>query len=131
MTGAEAAIALNNNAAAVLIMLTALASGGETVVSRENLWRLEEVPDSGCMQPEWNDAVEVGTTNRTYLGGLRKCSDREYSCFSESYTSNYQITGFTHEAELAELAKQHITAEFPFWWILEEPCGYCFLWNRA
>ena len=106
LTGAEAAITVNNNAAAVLLMLTALASGGETVVSRGELVEIGgkfRIPDvcsqSGTM------LVEVGTTNRTYLEDYENAVTANTAAFLKVHTSNYQITGFTHEAELAELAE--------------------------
>ena len=106
LTGAEAAIAVNNNAAAVLLMLTALASGGETVVSRGELVEIGgkfRIPDvcsqSGTM------LVEVGTTNRTYLEDYENAVTENTAAFLKVHTSNYQITGFTHEAELTELAE--------------------------
>ena len=106
LTGAEAAITVNNNAAAVLLMLTALASGGETVVSRGELVEIGgkfRIPDvcsqSGTM------LVEVGTTNRTYLEDYENAVTANTAAFLKVHTSNYQITGFTREAELTELAE--------------------------
>lgn len=97
---------MNNNAAAVLLMLTALASGGETVVSRGELVEIGgkfRIPDvcsqSGTM------LVEVGTTNRTYLEDYENAVTENTAAFLKVHTSNYQITGFTHEAEFVELAE--------------------------
>lgn len=106
LTGAEAAIAVNNNAAAVLLMLTALASGGETVVSRGELVEIGgkfRIPDV-CSQ-SGTTLVEVGTTNRTYLEDYENAVTENTAVFLKVHTSNYQITGFTHEAELTELAE--------------------------
>ena len=94
LTGAEACLAVNNNAAAVLVMLTALASGGETVVSRGEL-------------------VEVGTTNRTYLEDYQNAVTENTAAFLKVHTSNYQITGFTHEPTVEELAKAAHRHEIP------------------
>ena len=119
LTGAEAAIAVNNNAAAVLLMLTALASGGETVVSRGGCgdWREVRIPDvcsqSGTM------LVEVGTTNRTYLEDYENAVTENTAAFLKVHTSNYQITGFTHEAEFVELAEAAHNRGIPLWWTLE------------
>ena len=106
LTGAEAAIAVNNNAAAVLVMLTALASGGETVVSRGELVEIGgkfRIPDV-CSQ-SGTTLVEVGTTNRTYLEDYENAVTENTAAFLKVHTSNYQITGFTHEPELAQLAE--------------------------
>ena len=106
LTGAEAAIAVNNNAAAVLLMLTALASGGETVVSRGELVEIGgkfRIPDV-CSQ-SGTTLVEVGTTNRTYLEDYENAVTENTAVFLKVHTSNYQITGFTREAELVELAE--------------------------
>ena len=83
LTGAEAAIAVNNNAAAAHADSAGLRRGNRSFQRRAcGDWR--EVPDSGCMQPEWNDACGSGDYQPDLSGGLRKCSDREYSCLSES-----------------------------------------------
>ena len=114
LTGAEAAIAVNNNAAAVLVMLTALASGGETVVSRGELVEIGgkfRIPDvcsqSGTM------LVEVGTTNRTYLKDYEYAVTENTAAFLKVHTSNYQITGFTCEPELSQLAKAAHSHDLP------------------
>ncbi len=119
LTGAEAAIAVNNNAAAVLLMLTALASEGETVVSRGGCgdWREVRIPDV-CSQ-SGTTLVEVGTTNRTYLEDYENAVTENTAAFLKVHTSNYQITGFTHEAEFVELAEAAHNRGIPLWWILE------------
>ena len=106
LTGAEAAIAVNNNAAAVLVMLTALASGRETIVSRGELVEIGgkfRIPDV-CSQ-SGTTLVEVGTTNRTYLEDYENAVTENTAAFLKVHTSNYQITGFAHEPELTGLAK--------------------------
>ena len=106
LTGAEAAIAVNNNAAAVLIMLTALAFGGETIVSRGELVEIGgrfRIPDV-CSQ-SGTRLVETGTTNRTYLEDYEKVVTESTAVFLKVHTSNYQISGFTHEPDITELAK--------------------------
>lgn len=106
LTGAEACLAVNNNAAAVLVMLTALASGGETVVSRGELVEIGgkfRIPDV-CSQ-SGTTLVEVGTTNRTYLEDYQNAVTENTAAFLKVHTSNYQITGFTHEPTVEELAK--------------------------
>ena len=114
LTGAEAAIAVNNNAAAVLVMLTALASGRETVVSRGELVEIGgkfRIPDV-CSQ-SGATLVEVGTTNRTYLEDYENAVTENTAAFLKVHTSNYHITGFTHEPELTELAKAAHSREIP------------------
>ena len=106
LTGAEAALAVNNNAAAVLVMLSALASGGETIVSRGELVEIGgkfRIPDV-CSQ-SGTTLVEVGTTNRTYLEDYVNAAGEQTAAFLKVHTSNYQITGFTHEVSVEELAE--------------------------
>lgn len=114
LTGAEAAIVVNNNAAAVLVMLTALASGGETIVSRGELVEIGgkfRIPDV-CRQ-SGTTLVEAGTTNRTYLQDYENAVTENTVAFLKVHTSNYQITGFTHEPELSELSEAAHSREFP------------------
>lgn len=106
LTGGEAAIAVNNNAAAVLVMLSALAGGRETIVSRGELVEIGgkfRIPDV-CSQ-SGTTLVEVGTTNRTYLEDYEKAAGEQTAAFLKVHTSNYQITGFTHEVSVEELAE--------------------------
>ena len=106
LTGAEACLAVNNNAAAVLVMLTALASGGETIVSRGELVEIGgkfRIPDVCCQSG--TTLVEVGTTNRTYLEDYQNAVTENTAAFLKVHTSNYQITGFTHEPTVEELAQ--------------------------
>ena len=82
---------------------------------------MEEVPDSDvCSQSGtmlWKWGLPTGLIWEDYENAVTENT----AAFLESDTSNYQITGFTHEARACgNLAKQHITVEFPFWWILAE-----------
>lgn len=110
ITGAEAAMMVNNNAAATLLVLNTLAEGREVVVSRGQLieiggsFRLPEI-----MSRSGAKLVEVGTTNRTYLSDYRKAITEETGAILKVHPSNYRIVGFTSEvplSELIELAKE-------------------------
>lgn len=111
LTGAEDACIVNNNAAAVLLMLAAMAPGKQVVVSRGELVEIGgafRIPD--VMRQAGCQLVEVGTTNRTHLQDYRAAINDQTGLLMKVHTSNYQIEGFTavvHESELVALGREY------------------------
>ena len=111
LLGCDDATIVNNNAAATMLALAALARGKEVIVSRGQLVEIGgsfRVPDvmreSGCR------LVEVGTTNRTYVHDYEAAITAETAALMLVHTSNFRIVGFTTEPtvrEMAELARKH------------------------
>lgn len=105
LVSAEASLIVNNNAAAVLLALTALAEGREVLVSRGELveigggFRIPEIlARSGAT------LVEVGTTNRTRIDDYARAVTERTACILRVHPSNFEVTGFTERPRLAELA---------------------------
>ena len=111
ISGAEAALAVNNNAAAVFLILHTLARGGEVIVSRGELveiggkFRIPEVLEAGGTRLR-----EVGTTNKTRLSDYENAITEDTRAILKVHTSNYQIVGFTESVpaeKLRETASAH------------------------
>ena len=111
LTGAEAALAVNNNASAVLLGLTALAAGKAVIVSRGEAVEIGggfRIPD--VLLQSGASLVDVGTTNRTYTRDYENAVTEETGAFLKAHASNFRVEGFTaavEPAELVELGQRH------------------------
>lgn len=111
LTGAEAAIVVNNNAAAVYLVLKAIGSGGEVIVSRGELveiggsFRISEIMEESDAQ-----LVDVGTTNKTHISDYTQAITDQTTLLMKVHKSNFKLIGFTEEVdtdELIHVSKEH------------------------
>jgi len=105
ITGAEAAMAVNNNAAAVLLILSSLAKDKEVIVSRGELVEIGgsfRIPD--VMKQSGVNLIEVGTTNKTRLHDYEEKISSETAALLKVHTSNYKIVGFAESVSVEELS---------------------------
>ena len=104
LTGAESALVVNNNAAAVLLVLSALTQGGQVPVSRGELVEIGgsfRVPD--IMESCGAQLKEVGATNKTHLSDYERAINEHTKAIMKVHTSNYRIVGFSETPALSEL----------------------------
>ena len=104
VTGGGAGIAVNNNASAVLLVLSAVAAGREVIISRGEAVEIGggfRVPD--VMRQSGAELVEVGTTNRTYVRDYEAAITERTAAILKVHPSNFHVSGFTHAADLPDL----------------------------
>lgn len=115
LTGAEAAVVVNNNASAVMLALSALARRRGVVISRTQLVEIGggfRVPE--VMKQSGARLIEVGTTNRVHLRDYQAALEDKPAAFLRAHRSNFQIVGFTSEPDLVEIVSIAHQADIPF-----------------
>ena len=114
ITGAEAAMVVNNNAAATMLCLSAMGEDREIIVSRGELveiggsFRIPEI-----MKRSGADLVEVGTTNKTKIDDYRQAITENTAAIMKVHTSNFKIMGFTEDVDLPELVELGAEKDLP------------------
>ena len=106
LTGAEGALAVNNNASALLLGLSALAVGGEVIVSRGEAVEIGggfRIPD--VLRQSGGTLVDVGTTNRTYIRDYEQAITENTAALLKVHASNFRVEGFTSAVEVSELVE--------------------------
>jgi L-seryl-tRNA(Ser) seleniumtransferase len=129
LTGAEAALVVNNNASAVLLGLTALAKRKEVIVSRGQAVEIGggfRIPD--VMRQSGAKLVEVGTTNCTYISDYEQALSPRTAALMRVHSSNFQVTGFTSEVEFEDLMALAGRYHLP---VLDDLGSGCFLDTTA
>ena len=114
LTGAEAALVVNNNASAVLLALSALAKRKEVIVSRSQAVEIGggfRIPD--VMRQSGAKLIEVGTTNCTYIADYEEAISPRTAALMRVHSSNFKLMGFTHFVSLEELVKLGNQHELP------------------
>lgn len=104
ITGGESAMVVNNNAAAVMLVLSTMAKGKEVIVSRGELIEIGgsfRIPD--VMEESGAHLVEIGTTNKTHLRDFENAITEETAALLKVHTSNYRVLGFTSNVDSEEL----------------------------
>lgn len=125
LSGAEAALVVNNNASGVLLSLTALARRKEVIVSRGEAVEIGgsfRIPD--VMRQSGAKLVEVGTTNRTYITDYEEAITPRTALLMRVHSSNFQVIGFTHSVALEELMAIGQEYELP---IIDDLGSGCFI----